>query len=194
MKVIVDFARETIVYASRIQTFKTRDWIIYILWVGMIFSLGLTVGAFLYMGHQSGVAFPLYVWNIPIGGLIFATAIAFDTIGHRTVYREALLDGEDLVHQITIFAGITSVIALCLCYEHGGFFEIPALVMTVLSFVFSFIDEALHWRRYLNSRSDRIEMWSHFFILTGHMIMMIGWWKWYLNGYQGVSETLSRLQ
>jgi hypothetical protein len=33
-------------------------------------------------------------------------------------------------------------------------------------------------------------MWSHLGILTGHAVMMLGWWIWFFQGYPGVSETL----
>jgi hypothetical protein len=36
-------------------------------------------------------------------------------------------------------------------------------------------------------------MWSHVFILIGHGLMMLGWWRWYDGGYQGVAETLAAL-
>ena len=70
---------------------------------------------------------------------------------------------------------------------------IPALVLTVLSFIYSLVDEALHWRRYLAAQSDVVEMWSHVFILIGHGMMMAGWWLWYSRGYPGVAETLAAL-
>ena len=67
------------------------------------------------------------------------------------------------------------------------------MVLTILSFVYSLFDEVFHWRRYLSKKSDVVEMWSHVGILTGHGIMMYGWWSWYHQGYQGVKETLVAL-
>ena len=63
----------------------------------------------------------------------------------------------------------------------------------VLSFVYSLVDEVMHWRRYLSQRSDVVEMWSHVFILIGHGTMMAGWWRWYALGYPGVARTLGAL-
>jgi hypothetical protein len=60
---------------------------------------------------------------------------------------------------------------------------IAALVLTLLSFVYSLVDEAFHWRRYVRSCSDRVEMWSHVGIFLGHGVMMLGWWVWYFQGY-----------
>lgn len=68
-----------------------------------------------------------------------------------------------------------------------------AVVLTVVSFVYSLVDEVMHWRRYLTKRSDIVEMWSHVFILIGHGTMMAGWWRWYTLGYPGVSTTLNAL-
>ena len=72
---------------------------------------------------------------------------------------------------------------LCAAYPGGAGFAVPAMVLTVLSFVYSLVDEALHWRRYLSQQSDVVEMWSHVFILIGHGMMMAGWWRWYVLGY-----------
>lgn len=182
---------EVIIYASRIKEFKLLDWITYVVWVGMMYGLFAVVSLFIGVGHYNGVQFPAYVYNIPVGIFIFATAIAFDTIGHRTIYKEFLMKAEALVHHITIFAGITSVLVLCMAYHYPVFLRIPALVLIALSIIYSLVDEALHWYRYLSKSSDRVEMWSHFFILLGHMIMILSWWQWYSEGYAGVNETLA---
>ncbi|MFA5583398.1 MAG: hypothetical protein WDA09_04210 [Bacteriovoracaceae bacterium] len=185
-----NFIQETIVYASRIKDFSAKDWLVYILWVGLMYGLFIAVSIFIGIGHFGNVIYPAYVYNIPLGVFIFSTAIAFDTIGHRTIYKEFLQKAEALVHQLTIFAGITSVLVLCMAYYHPVFLRIPALVLIALSIIYSLIDEALHWYRYLAKSSDRVEMWSHFFILLGHMIMILSWWQWYDEGYIGVNETL----
>ena len=82
---------------------------------------------------------------------------------------------------------------LCAAYRAGAVYATPALVLTVLSFIYSLVDEIMHWRRYLKAQSDVVEMWSHVFILIGHGTMMAGWWLWYAGGYSGVAETLTAL-
>lgn len=190
----VSFLKETIIYASRMKEFSLIDWISYVAWVGLMTGLLFATGGFVALGYYHGVSFPSYVWNVPFGTFVFVGAIAFDTIGHRTIYKAELSKGEALVHHITIFAGITSCLLLCLAYTFPVGLKIPALVMILLSIFYSTIDEALHWRRYLNGFSDRVEMWSHFFIFTGHLVMILSWWQWYLEGYQGVPETLLLLE
>lgn len=180
-------------YVGRIREFHSRDWLVYTVWVGMMFGLFAVISAFFALGHLNGVLYPAYAWNIPMGTFIFSLAIAIDTIGHRTVYKEALKQGEALVHHITIACGISSVLVLCLAYEHPGFMRMPALVLIFLSVVYSLIDEGMHWHRYFTSKSDRVEMWSHFFILLGHLIMIGSWWVWFSDGYPGVKETLAFL-
>jgi hypothetical protein len=187
------FVRETVAYAGQARAFDARDWLAYAAWVGLMLGLFFSVSGFVALGRVHGVTFPDYVWNVPLGAGIFVLAIAFDTIGHRTTYKEELAKGEALVHQITIFAGIASVVCLCLAYSHPGLMRIPALTFTILSFVYSLIDEALHWRRYLSLKCDRVESWSHFFIFVGHLIMMLGFWTWFEAGYPGVSETLEHV-
>jgi hypothetical protein len=98
--------------------------------------------------------------------------------------------GEALVHHITIFAGITSCLVLCLAYTYPVFLKFPAISLIALTVFYSMIDEGLHWHRYLTGHSDRVEMWSHFFIFLGHTIMILSWYFWYSEGYPGVSATL----
>lgn len=180
------------VYVGRIREFDRTDWLVYAGWVGMMLGLVLSTGGFLVAGARAGVSFPVEAWLVPIGAAVFTVAIAVDTIGHRTVYKEVLKGGEAMVHHITIFCGVTSVVGLVLAYHHGGF-AIPALVLTILSFVYSLVDEAFHWRRYVTHKSDPVEMWSHVGILVGHGTMMAAWWAYYHAGYPGVTETLAAL-
>ena len=130
---------------------------------------------------------------MPLGAAVFTLAIAVDTIGHRTIYKEALRGGEAIVHHIIKLAGNSSCVLLCAAYSGGTAYALPALVLTILSFIYSLVDEVMHWRRYLAAKSDVVEMWSHVFILLGHGVMMAGWWLWYARGYAGVAETLQAL-
>lgn len=187
------FLADTITYVSRFREFKKKDWLVYIVWVGMMLGLFAAVSLFLLVGVKNGVTYPLYVWNVPIGIFIFSMAIAFDTIGHRTIYFQELKKGEQLVHQITIFAGVTSVLALVLAYYSPSFWRFPAITLIVLAVFYSMIDEALHWVRYFKLQSDRVEMWSHFFIFLGHLLMSLSWWWWFEEGYPGVAETIKFL-
>jgi hypothetical protein len=184
---------EVLVYVGRIREFDREDWLVYTIWIGLMCGLLASVTGFVFFGATHGVVYPSYVWNVPIGTFIFVGAIAIDTIGHRTIYKEAIKRAEALVHHVTIFAGITSVLGLCLAYEHPLFMRAPTLVLIFLSIIYSLIDEGMHWHRYFTSNSDRVEMWSHFFILTGHLLMILSWWNWYAEGYPGVSETLKAL-
>ena len=142
--------------------------------------------------HASGGHATPAAYFVPIGAAIFTIAIAIDTIGHRTIYKEVLRGGEQLVHHITILCGVGSVVLLCLAYERPGF-AVPAMVLTILSFVYSLVDEVFHWRRYTSSQADPVEMWSHVGIFIGHGTMMLGWWLFYYLGYPGVSAVLARI-
>lgn len=187
------FIAELRTYVGRVNEFERRDWIAYVAWVGLISGLFASSLIFLLSGRRAGVTFPGEAWMVPIGAAIFALSIAIDTIGHRTIYRAELRKGEGLVHQLTIACGISSCIFLCAAYTHRALFWIPAMVVTVLSLIYSLIDEAFHWRRYLGGHSDRVEMWSHLGIMCGHGVMMLGWWVWFWGGYTGVHETLMAL-
>jgi hypothetical protein len=180
-------------YVGRIWQFEPIDWLVYLSWVGLVASLCAASAAFLIVGGGAGAAFPAEAYLVPVGAGIFTVAIAIDTVGHRTIYKEVLRGGEALVHQITIVAGIGSCVFLCLAYPHRSGFAVPAMVLTVMCLLYSLVDEFLHWRRYLTQKSDVVEMWSHVFILLGHGTMMLGWWLWYAQGYGGVSATLTAL-
>jgi hypothetical protein len=182
-------AAELRAYVGRVREFERRDWVVYLGWVGLMLALFASTSGFLVYGALHGVVFPGEAWLIPIGAAIFALSIAVDTIGHRTIYYQAISGPEGLVHSVTIFCGIGSVVLLCAAHSYPGFFWIPAMILTVLSFVYSLVDEVFHWRRYVERQSDRVEMWSHVGILFGHGCMMLAWWAWFFGGYVGASET-----
>jgi len=184
---------ETWDYVSQIKNFEREDWFRYGCWIGTITSLLVGVSSFLALGSSRGVVYPGYVWFLPIGIGMFVSALALDDIGHRTLYKEDIKSGEAHVHQMIMITAVTSVMALCLCYEHGATFAVAAAALTALSFFYSAIDEALHWHRYLKKGVDRVEMWAHFVAITGHVLMMAAWWHWYREGYPGVAETLAQL-
>lgn len=176
-------------YVGRIREFNRTDWLVYAGWIGMMYGLVATTLGFLLVGRAHGVRFPTEAWLVPVGAAIFSTSIAIDTIGHRTIYKAALAGGEALVHHITIFCGVTSVIFLVLAFDNPALW-IVAMVLSVLSFVYSLVDEVFHWRRYLAFKADPVEMWSHVGIMVGHLIMMIAWWRFFQMGYPGVAATL----
>ena len=181
------------IYVGRMREFQRADWLVYGCWIGMMVGLCTVTMGFVLIGRHAGAPLPSVASLVPLGAGIFTLAIAVDTIGHRTIYKEALRGGEALVHQVTIGLGVGSCVLLCVAYRGGAVWEIPALVLTILSFIYSLVDEVMHWRRYLHAQSDAVEMWSHVFILIGHGTMMAGWWLWCAGGYAGVAETLKAL-
>lgn len=182
---------EVLEYVGRAREFEREDWIVYVAWVGMMIGLVGSTAGFLLFGRSKGVSFPTEAWLVPVGAAIFSFAIAVDTIGHRTIYKQEIGKAEGLVHAVTIFFGIGSCICLCAAYENRAAFTVPAAVMTIMSFVYSLVDEVFHWFRYATKKSDRVEMSSHALIFLGHGIMMGAWWVYFLAGYPGVRETLA---
>jgi len=189
----MSFLAEVRVYVGRVRSFSRVDWAIYVAWVGLMVGLVCATGGFLLVGHRFGAHFPAEAWLVPLGSALFTASIAIDTIGHRTIYKEEIAGAEGLVHAITIFCGIGSCVLLAAAYDHRHGLWIPAMVLTGLSFVYSLVDEAFHWRRYVRHYSDRVEMCSHVGILIGHATMMLGWWSWFFQNYAGVKETIARL-
>lgn len=187
------FFEELTIYIGRFREFDRTDWIVYSAWVGLMTGLTSVTGGFIIFGLLHHVTFPPEAFFVPIGAAIFSVAISMDTIGHRTIYKEEISKGEGLVHWIIIFMGITSCVLLSVAYGYPVGLGVPAAVLTILSFAYSWIDEAIHWRRYLTQKSDMVEMWSHVFILIGHALMMYGWWRWFWLGYPGVQATFAAL-
>ncbi len=177
-------------YISEMKKFTSKDWLQYTAWIGLMFGLFAATLIFVAVGKSNGAPIPNFVWWVPIGNLIFVLAIALDSIGHMTRYKDYLAKGESLVHALTIFAGIASCLLLCLGYTYPAELKIPILVFIFLSIFYSIVDEFLHWLRYLNGQSDVVEMCSHFFIFTGHFLFIFAWYSWYESGYIGVKETL----
>ncbi|MBQ46898.1 MAG: hypothetical protein CMP10_05340 [Zetaproteobacteria bacterium] len=184
------FPAEVIQYVSSIRSFELADWVPYTCWIGSLFFLLGGVTSLFTFGYINGVEWPPYLFWIPFGTGMFAISLAFDDIGHRTVYKEELALGEGYVHQMISATAVLSVICLCLCYDNGDAFGIPAGVLIVMSFFYSMVDEGFHWRRYRLDGIDRVEMWAHFFAILGHVLMIVTWWYWYSEGYPGVKETL----
>lgn len=184
------FASDLLVYVRRVEQFERRDWMVYVSWVGLMVALTATLLGFLLLGRARGAIFPAEAWLLPVGAATFTLAIAVDTIGHRTIYKASLERAEAFVHQITIACGVASCVLLSACYSHRTVFFIPATVFVLLSFLYSLVDEAFHWHRYWSQASDRVEMWSHVFILIGHGTMIGAWWIWCERGYPGVATTL----
>ena len=183
---------ELAIYVGRIREFDRTDWLVYLVWIGMMLGLVGSTGGFVLVGRVYGVTWLSEAYLVPIGAAVFTVAIAIDTIGHRTIYKAVLRGGEQLVHHITILCGVASCVLLVLAYSSRAW-AIPALVFTVMSFVYSLVDEVFHWRRYTSAKADPVEMWSHVAIFIGHGIMMLGWWRCYQLGYPGVKATLAAL-
>ncbi len=181
-------------YVGRTSEFRLWDWICYLAWVGSLFSLFFGVSLFLWVGSRAGVVYPGYVWFIPVGALVFSTALAIDTIGHRTIYKVELLRAEAHVHHMIVATAIPSVVALSFGFEYPDLMRMPIIGLIALSFFYSIIDESMHWVRYLKSGTDRVEAWSHFFAILGHVFLIAAWWHWYDTGYQGFGQTLEALK
>ncbi len=185
--------REFAGYVANIRRFAPGDWVRYLAWMGTIGFLLVGTAAFVLFGHFHGVVFPGYVWFVPGGTALFCGALAVDDIGHRTLYKDDLKSGEGSIHQMIVGTAVPSVLALCLGYQHPDTFRMPALALIFLSLFYSVLDEAMHWIRYRTKGLDRVEMWSHFAAILGHVLMISCWWQWYTQGYPGVAETLAQL-
>lgn len=190
MSVAKSATADFFVYVLRVKEFNTKDWLLYGLWISTISSLFIGMTSFILYGWSHAIPWPGYVWFIPIGSGLFSMALAIDDIGHRTVYKEQLNKGEKYVHRMIVITAVGSVVCLCCGFGHPEVFRTPSLALIFLSFFYSAIDEWLHWKRYLSFGLDKVEMWSHFVAIVGHVLLIAAWWEWYQAGYPGVRDTL----
>ena len=72
------------------------------------------------VGRRAGAPLPPEATLVPLGAAIFTLAIAVDTIGHRTIYKEALRGGEALVHHIIIVARRSRAACCCARRTRGS--------------------------------------------------------------------------
>ena len=147
--------RALAVYVGRMREFKRGDWVVYGAWVGMMLGLCAVTAGFVAVGHRAGAPLPPAAGLVPLGAAIFTLAIAVDTIGHRTIYKEALRGGEALVHHVIIGARDRQLrAALRRVPRRVGATRFRPWSSRSLSFLYSLVDEVMHWRRYLNAQSD----------------------------------------
>lgn len=180
-------------YFGRIREFQRAEWISYCSWVGGVALQAIASALFLIIGRRAGARFPAEAYLVPVGAGLFTVGVGVDIIGHLTIYKEALRGGEGLLHRVISLLTALSCALLIVAYPQRRVFAAAALIATAMVFIYSLLDEMMHWRRYMCGNSDVIEMSSHVVILTGHGMMMYGWWRWYDLGYVGVGETLRSL-
>ena len=70
-----NFVEDIFFYASRMKSFEREDWHVYFAWVGLMMGLLFSICGFFAMGFFHGVKYPSYVWNLPLGTVIFIVAI-----------------------------------------------------------------------------------------------------------------------
>ncbi|MHA2502555.1 MAG: hypothetical protein ACXAE3_06790 [Candidatus Kariarchaeaceae archaeon] len=178
-------------YIRATQRFSQRDWVIYVLWVGIMHGLWITITGFLLAGLTRGAEYPPFVWLIPIGIFIFSTSITFDNIAHTVIYKAWITDSEYMVHNFSTASGVATVFALLAGYEFPDLMRVPIYVFAALSVIYSLIDEAMHWERYSRGGSGWVEVTCHFGILVGHTLMVLAWIFWFEAGYPGFGEALT---
>ncbi|MHA2252517.1 MAG: hypothetical protein ACXAD7_19285, partial [Candidatus Kariarchaeaceae archaeon] len=135
-------------YLGYLRTFTRLDWIKYIAWIGMMFSLAVATMTFLLVGNANGANFPIYVWLIPIATIGFTLAISLDNIAHSAIYTDWISESELTIHKFTTASGIASNMSLVLGYVYSDLFYIPIIIFLALSIIYSLIDEVIHWIRY----------------------------------------------
>lgn len=176
-----------------LRGWSKADYIEFLFSVGGIFGIALSTLFLAIVSLHHKIPIPQQAYSIPIGFMLFAIAWFFDSIAHRTIYKDKIDRDEFVIHNFMVYASGTP---LLLCFVLA--FWWPALMMPfILCFLFmktmySVYDEfGFHWTRYRSGRSDMIEMTAHCFQFIGNILYDVGWYYWiYFANYRGVNELL----
>jgi hypothetical protein len=125
------------------------DWIVYLAWVGLMLGLCLTTGGFVWVGHRTHAPLPAEAYLVPLGASSSRWRSRSTPSDTAPSTRKPCGAARRWSITSSSWLGIASCVLLCAAYSGGATYAVPALVLTVLSFLYSLVDEVMHWRRYL---------------------------------------------
>ncbi len=163
------------------------DYLDFFISIGSVFSAFLITLIFLIMIKLKNIPVPQEILAIPIGFGLFFLAYIWDSLAHRSVYKNKIDRTELVIHTFMIYySGFPLFTSFVLAYW------LPALMLPfIIAFLFmktmySLIDEArFHWPRFENGRSDMVELTAHCFQFLGNILYDIGFlYLIYWNKYE----------
>jgi len=139
------------------------DWVDFGASIGSVWGAFLTTLFFTIWAVVRHVPIPPEVYSIPIGFGLFAIAWIFDSIAHRSVYKNQIDRDELVIHNFMVYgSGFPLFISFILAYWWPGFMLPFILAFLFLKTMYSLHDEfGFHWPRFRSGRSDFVEMTAH---------------------------------
>lgn len=165
------------------------DYVDFFISVGSVFGAFLLTLTFTIAATIKHIPIPQEVYAVPIGFGIFFFAWIFDSIAHRSVYKNKIDNFELKIHNMMVYAsGFPLFISFVLAYWLPGLM-LPFIIGFLFNkTLFSIIDEAMaHWPRFRTGRSDMIEMYAHAGQFFGNVLFDVGFlYLIYWNHYEVV--------
>lgn len=173
-----------------------KDYIDFCLSVGVAFFATTASIFLLVFSKLKSIDLPDIVYSIPIGFLLFSVAWIFDSIAHRTIYRNKIDSYELKLHNFMVYG---SGIPLVVCFIFA-YFNKECLLPFIVTFLFlktmySIYDEfGFHWPRFKEGRSDIVEVTAHYFQFLGNILFDVAWFYWiYFQNYRGADKLILSL-
>lgn len=163
------------------------DYIDFFVSIGSVFGAFLLSLIFLIALKLKNIAIPQEVYSIPIGFGLFFFAYIWDSIAHRSIYKNKIDRKELIVHNFMIFySGFPLFASFILAYWLPGLMLPFIIGFLFLKTMYSLYDEyACHWVRFNEGRSDMVEMSAHWLQFLGNILYDIGFlYLIYWNKYE----------
>lgn len=166
-----------------------KDYIDFFVSLGSVcFAFLLTLG-FTIVAAVKHIPIPQEVLSIPIGFGLFFFAYIWDSIAHRSIFKNQI-DREELVvhHFMVFYSGFPLFISFILAYWLPGLMLPFIIGFMAMKLLYSLHDEFYHhWGRFRAGRSDMIEMTAHYFQFLSNFLYDIGFlYLIYWNHYEVV--------
>ena len=165
------------------------DYIDFFISVGSVFMAFLTTLFFSIAAVIKHIPIPQEVYSIPVGFGIFFFAYIWDSMAHRSVYKEKIDSMELKVHTFMVYyAGFCLFASFILAYWFPGLMLSFIIGFMFLKTMYSVYDEiGYHWPRFKAGRSDMIEMTAHWAQFLGNIVYDVGFmYLIYWNKYEVV--------
>lgn len=151
-------------------------------WIAFFITLGFTIAA-----KYKHIHIPQEALSIPIGFGIFALGYIWDSIAHRSIYKNQIDNNELIIHNFMIFySGFPLFFAFIIAYWLPGLMFPFIIAFLFVKTMYSLIDEIKHhWGRFEAGRSDKIELSAHWAQFVGNILYDIGFlYLIYWNHYE----------
>lgn len=148
---------------------------------------GIGLGSMLFMAIATTIfgfvykkTLPAEFPAIPLGFWIFFGGWVWDSMAHKSIYRNKIDKDELVVHNFMVWgSGAPLLICMILAYWNKWLMLPFIITFLFLKTMYSLIDEcSMHWVRFKEGRSDLIEMHAHYFQFLGEILHDTAWLLW----------------